>query len=1334
MRHIILISIFFLSQQLAFSQEWLELYQQSLELNKQGEFTNAFNRAENALQLYLQQDGTPNNNYLSLLRNATTNAFVAEEPTKGIEFAQREIKLREELNMPKDQAYAMAMYNLGSLFYIIENYTEAINALSTSLKITEDYFSKSDEEWLECKWKIASAYYLSGNVEQANAQFDESFTYVNDYTDLTTDYLAALYYVSQIKTDLQKHQDALKHLLVLEEIYSANSMDNDTEYADILSLIAYNYQSINKFDEAEAYFLRALPALEKHRGKNSKGYVNALNRRAANLENLGRGAEAQSLVAQISIEDADAGTLNNMAAISQSRGDFEKAEGFYKQALARYNTENVTEQLGWAETAENLSQLYIELNRFKEAEELLKQSAVIISQRYGTSHERYASTLQKQAVLLRNQSRFDEAGLLYVTAAEIYKAKGKENSEAYASLIASEAILYQVKGDYQKAEELFISGLILFQQGRLTKTKEYAALLNNYAVLEQLQGNFLSSRNLLLEVTEITRSQYGEESTITANAIENLAQVYMAIGDYSEAETLLLQILTVREKIYGKQHPVYAGNLLSLARLKQNQGAYNEAEPLFISARNIITQSQGKTSTTYAAASNALALFYQYLGNYATAEPLFIEARNIFKQLYGENNRDYATTIANLSTLYKLTGRDKEAIYLLKESISIDERLLGSRHPGYAVGLHNLASLYQKSGEYEQAKELFEKALTIYELSLGVNNPSYANTLNNIGVLYQDLKQFDKAEQAIKTSLEIRKKLFGQFHPDYAYSLYSLASFYQFTNRRAEAAPLFEEVITEYLRQVKEFFPSMSEKEKSAFYAKIRPVLESYQDFALEYYLESPNNRKEVLGKLYDLQLSTKALLLNASNKVRDRIMSGNDESLKTAYRNWINLKEEIVKYYSFSREELELASIDVKALEAQANTLEKELSAKSAVFADEFDKQGYSWKDVREVLKPEEIAIEIIRVKKKYIKDSVIYAALVVRQQSTTAPEVVIFPMGAQLEKRKYNYYRNTIKYNLSDTISHERFFQPIVPQLTGIKSIYLSVDGVFNKVNFNTLFNRQTDKYLLDEYSIKLVSNTNELLSDRSVKRNFTASIFGDPAFGYDSEFMHDISQRVTRSKLFDSFSGVIYDLPGTKEEADKLNKLLQSKSWNSNLFVRNDATVTNIKNVSNPQLLHIATHGFFLPDIEFENDPNFGLYSQNETANPLFRSGLLFAGSAADDNEADDDDNGVLTAYEAMNLNLDETELIVLSACETGLGEVRNGEGVYGLQRAFIVAGAKGIVMSLWKVDDETTQLLMNSFYEKWISGKDKLTAFEEAQKELKELHPGPYYWGAFVMLGK
>ena len=186
-----------------------------------------------------------------------------------------------------------------------------------------------------------------------------------------------------------------------------------------------------------------------------------------------------------------------------------------------------------------------------------------------------------------------------------------------------------------------------------------------------------------------------------------------------------------------------------------------------------------------------------------------------------------------------------------------------------------------------------------------------------------------------------------------------------------------------------------------------------------------------------------------------------------------------------------------------------------------------------------------------------------------------------------------------------------------------------------------------------------------------------------------------------------------------------------------LQKEASEASLKAVKSPALMHIATHGYFLADADLSNGGDaMGVNAENARNNPLLRSGLILAGAPKQENATLDlqsNDNGVLTAYEAMNLSLEGTDLIILSACETGLGDVRAGEGVYGLQRAFLVAGANALIMSLWKVDDEATQLLMTNFYTNWTKLGDKQKAFKQAQLQLMAKYKEPYYWGAFVMMG-
>jgi CHAT domain-containing protein len=216
------------------------------------------------------------------------------------------------------------------------------------------------------------------------------------------------------------------------------------------------------------------------------------------------------------------------------------------------------------------------------------------------------------------------------------------------------------------------------------------------------------------------------------------------------------------------------------------------------------------------------------------------------------------------------------------------------------------------------------------------------------------------------------------------------------------------------------------------------------------------------------------------------------------------------------------------------------------------------------------------------------------------------------------------------------------------------------------------------------------------------------------------------------------LLTNLPGTEKEIKSIEKFLKSKKWDVKSYLGDLAIKGAVQSVRSPRILHIATHGLFLEDVERGGQEIFGFEEKKMVENPLLRSGLFFTGAdnyiKKGEGYISDDENGILTAYEAMNLDLDKTELVVLSACETGLGDIQNGEGVFGLRRAFQQAGAKTIIMSLWAVSDEATQELMSNFYSNWVSGMTKGDAFNKAQQEVRKKYPAPYYWGAFVMVGE
>jgi CHAT domain-containing protein len=355
---------------------------------------------------------------------------------------------------------------------------------------------------------------------------------------------------------------------------------------------------------------------------------------------------------------------------------------------------------------------------------------------------------------------------------------------------------------------------------------------------------------------------------------------------------------------------------------------------------------------------------------------------------------------------------------------------------------------------------------------------------------------------------------------------------------------------------------------------------------------------------------------------------------------------------------------------------------------------------------------------------------------QSLTEPLLIVLPHGDQMEGREFIHYKNSIQFATEDRRAYSFFWLPLNAALKDIHTIYFSPDGVYNKMNLGTLYDPSSNEFLIDRLNIHLVSNTKEILNKtESLPAVAVAALIGFP--DYNLENANETDAPIAQLRDFNLLNqSDIPELPGTKEELLKINELLINQKWQVNLYMRAHATEESVKKLNSPTVLHIATHGFF---IESKNDNAPVIFSRDlskKENNPLLRSGLILAGAenshqAAANNEKED---GILTALEAMNLNLDKTNLVVLSACETGTGQIRNGEGVFGLQRSFLVSGASSIMMSLWKVNDNATQELMVEFYKNWLASGNKADAFRKTQLTLKKKYVSPYYWGSFIMMGK
>lgn len=1311
----------------AHCQEWKSFYMTALNAYQSNDFGNAANQAENALSTYLREDGKPSDNYASILRLLQNVTYSVGDSEKALVYADKELEVRQA---NKDQFYAGALVQRGTFLQALGRYAEAKDSYQTAYDILSQFFPLTSPDVIDARVGVGINAYLSDDSKTAEKVFKEVFSL--DVQEVSGLYVQGRYYFGLLLIDASDFKSALESLLVVKDVYEAQDYKSTTEYASLLTNIGLCYNKLADNNKAEEVYAEASSIFQVLKATGSE-YNTLLNYRAINLDALGRHEESQKLLAGLSASSdpsVAAVYLSNKAAGVANNGEYTQAVELYKQALAKLDKTNADYRELYVSILQNLAIAYDDQGLLAEAD-----AALIEAESLTKNKLHWASIQVNRANLLVKQGKLSSAQITYNDALSLIPADSKERPRILSGL---GSIAYK-RGEIQHADSLYSFLLDQYDAGIFTKDKTYAAALNNHAAVKQTNGEYFAARKLLEQAAAFTKSDLGVTNVSYARALENLGYINLDIGSLTSAKTMIDSAVLLYEQLLGNTSLAYGSALLNQGVYHQHAGEYAEAEPALKKAFKIISDHKQASASDWIRGANAVALFYQTMGNYEQAESLFKQIRKKSEAALGNTSVEYSTALQNLATLYQLQDKLQDAEPLLEEALIIDKKNYGDNHPTYIVALRNLSAVYQKSGKIENAKTLLEQALNATEATFGQNHPSYASTLSNLAALYQDENNMEAAEKAWVQSVNIRKNVLGNEHPDYARSLYGLASVYFAQGKLEEANTNFKLVVDQYLKQIHEYFPSLSEKEKGAFYMKIKPVFDTYQDFCIQYYKKNPA-ATFVLKDLYNIQLSTKAILLNSSNKVRQLILSSGDPQLVDRFRQWLAVKESIVHFYSLSAEERSQYE-DIDVLRQKSNDLEKELSLSSSLFKSQFAENEINSTRIASLLQPDEAASEILRIQKKFVKDSIYYVALTLKNNSDI-PSLVIWPHGKNLENRMFRYHRNAIKYHYHDTLSYNRYWEPISKELADVRKLYLSADGIFNKINFNILENPENNHAVIDDFTIHLVSNTKEIIeqSERKASPYTTINLYGYADFHFKlasnegdpaSSLQHHMaSTGLTRAFGFDDEIPV---LPGTKKEVTFIQDLFTQKSFEVKSFTGADASEANIKKTPNVKVLHIATHGFFMNDVNI-TDTDGDADAGDFFSNPLLRSGILLSGAGVEKNDpALMGEDGILTAYEAMNINLNQTDLVVLSACETALGELKNGEGVYGLQRSLIVAGAGAVMMSLWQVDDTATQELMVNFYQLWLNGETKHEAFRKAQLMIKEKYKSPFYWGAFILVG-
>ncbi|MDW3193835.1 MAG: CHAT domain-containing tetratricopeptide repeat protein [Cytophagales bacterium] len=788
----------------------------------------------------------------------------------------------------------------------------------------------------------------------------------------------------------------------------------------------------------------------------------------------------------------------------------------------------------------------------------------------------------------------------------------------------------------------------------------------------------------------------------------NLGIYYHSRGQYLHAEQLNRAILPFIAENLGSTSLAMASTYNNLALIERDLGNYGEAEEYLERSIALIQGRRNEEKLDRAVIQNNQAMLYQEIGQYDRALETMDDALALAEQHIKKKGDDYSKLQINKALIYKSQRQFDAAESLLLELKKTKEMRLGKRHQDYADIESLLAAVYMGQGKTEQVESLLTHALDIYKNKFSVSHPAYTSTLRLLAQFYFLNDSYEQAWIKSKEVFNLVATNFGEQHPDYQRIQEDLAVIAWNQNQMDSAFHYFHAANDLKLEQLNKFFPALSENEKSKLWAKLRPSFIKFYAFASEH------GSSEAIEEMYNIQLAIKGILLSSTTKMRQEILNSDDESLKNDYLEWTYLKEELANYYTLSKQDLAEQGINLDSIEGVANALEKRMSLNSQAFAEASKLTSMNVATLTSTLGNDEAAVEIIRFPafKKQFSDEVKYAILVLDKEGI---KHIVLENGVAMESKLASLYRRSIEFKVADNRSYSNFWKPVAPLVTDKKTIYLSMDGIYNQINLNTLL-LPDGSYLGDEMLLISVSSTRDIEKvNKTSKLNDKLLMFGFPDYGG---------------------TGKVAALPGTKAELEEINKIARTKGVKTEQYLQAQANEAKFKSATDdPGVLHIATHGFFLDDLPENDEVVYGVEISKAKENPLLRSGLMLAdaeNTITNAKEVSNANNGILTAYEAMTLDLDETKMVVLSACETGLGEIQAGEGVYGLQRAFQIAGAETIIMSLWKVNDEATQKLMTRFYDEWLTTGDKFAAFKSAQLAIREQYEEPYYWGAFVML--
>jgi len=1077
--------------------------------------------------------------------------------------------------------------------------------------------------------------------------------------------------------------------------------------------------------------------------------------------------------------------LHNLGSLYHASGEYEKAVPLLQRALSIRKSTLGPDHPYVATTLNGLAKLYRDMGQHAKAEPLLTRALAIQEKALGSEHPDVAITLSHFAELHRDRGDYAQAEKLFLQVLSIReKALGPDHHET-AGALSNLAGLYHTIGNYEKAEILLIRAVAISEKALGPDHQRAARSFNDLGVVYLSKGDYTKAEFFFQRALALWEKIFGPEHPYVSIALNNLAALYHDTGVDTKAEPLYQRSLAIREKVLGSEHPDVATAFHNLAHLYLANGDYAKAEPLLTRSLAIKEKALGPEHPDVAVVLSTLAGLYRDIGSDSKTEPLYQRALVIREKALGPEHPAVALALNNLAELYRANKEYEKAEPLYQRALAIQEKAIGLEHPVRAIALSNLASLYFDMGMYARAEPFYQQALTLRERALGPNHPSVALALNNLGGLYHHIGEYAKAAPLYQRALAIKENALGPEHPEVALALSNWGALATDQQNYRDAFSFLKRSLLLQERQIQNVFSFTTEEQKISFVQSISYLYWNVLSLIHQPLKEDPEAVREGLA----LVLRRKGIVFDAQSRAREVLQERMSELVRKEWDSLSSLRGELSRLLIHKPEKMSVEQYKSKlaSLQQQIEESERHLAGESALAAKELQQRTITVEAVAKKLPKNSVLVEFVKIPdydfaQRKVKPSWRYLAFVLTGEGsvtlvdlgeasalealaqraltdiktslgTRGIEIMKAPCDRSVDPRSIEIVRTPCGRDAGRQSAqllqelHAQVWAPLEKALGKSDKVVLSPDGLLNLVPFAALQDSQ-GRSLVERYQLAYVTSGRELVGVAGAlpRPDSDLLLVANPSFDQKGS---DAGRQGTALRSRE-FRGVFTPLPGTERESREIPPLVAAPKEQKQVLVGERATETAVKTARSPRILHLATHGFFLPDDESALDavklgglPDRGITvvprpASKRYENPLVRSGLAFAGANHATTITDGDD-GILTALEITGMDLYGTELVVLSACDTGVGETKTGEGVFGLRRAFALAGVKNLLMSLWEVSDEVTARQMKMFYQN-LQKLPKAEALRQAQletiKELKAQYDGmapPSLWAPFILQG-